>query len=114
LSAAKARVFGGLGLSPYGDLFRTALGIVQDLVFKVHASTGLSTVNDMLVEPFARDQSETTGSFVLEGDLFSGATKVQVGGLDANIELQASDAQVDNLDTVGSLLALLILEAKEE
>jgi hypothetical protein len=39
---------------------------------------------------------------------------VQVGGLDANIELQASDAQVDNLDTVGSLLALLILEAKEE
>jgi hypothetical protein len=106
LSAAKARVFGGLGLSPYGDLFRTALGIVQDLVFKVHASPGLSKVNDMLVEPFR--------SVVLEGDLFSGATKVQVGGLDANIELQASDAQVDNLDTVGSLLALLILEAKEE
>jgi hypothetical protein len=63
-------------------------------------------LNDMLVEPFR--------SVVLEGDLFSGATKVQVGGLDANIELQASDAQVDNLDTVGSLLALLILEAKEE
>jgi hypothetical protein len=107
LSAAKARVFGGLGSSPYGDLFRTALGIVQDLVFKVDASTGLSAVNDVLVEPFTRDQSETTGSFVLEGDLFSGGTRVQVGGLDANIQLQASDARVDNLDTVGSPLALL-------
>jgi hypothetical protein len=100
-------VFGGLGSSSYGDLFRTALGIVQDLVFKVDASTGLSVVNDVLVGPLTRGQSETTGSLVLEGDLFSGGTRLQIGGLDVNIQFRASDARVNNFDMIGSPLALL-------
>jgi hypothetical protein len=107
LSTAQARLLGGSGLSRYGDLFRTALGFVQDLVFKVNESTGLSAVNDVLVGPLTRSQSKSTGRLVIPGDLFSGGTRVQVGGLAANIQLRASDAQVDNLDTVGSPLALL-------
>jgi hypothetical protein len=107
LSAAQSRMLGGSGLSRYGDIFRTALGFVQDLVIKVDESTGLSAVNDVLVGPLTRSQSKSTGSLVIPGDLFSGGARVQVGGLDANIQLRASDARVDNLDTVGSPLALL-------
>jgi hypothetical protein len=107
LMSEKALAFGGRGLSQYGDLFRTALGFIQDLVFEVDSSTGLSTANEVLVAPFTESQSNLTGSLVFPGDLFSGGSRVQVGGLDANVELKASDARIDNLDTLGSPIEFL-------
>ena len=107
LSAATSRLFGGSGLSPYGDLFKTALEFVQDLVLKIDASTGLSKINDILIAPLTRSQSESAGTLVVPGDLFNSGSRVQVGGLDANVQLRASDARVDNLDTIVSPLAVL-------
>eukprot|EP00980_Cylindrotheca_fusiformis_P014864 scaffold4056_cov115-Cylindrotheca_fusiformis.AAC.8 len=107
LDSEEARYFGGSGLSQYGDLFRTAVGFAKDLVFKTDASTGLSAVNGLVVAPLTESQSNSSGSLMFEGDLFNGGTRVAVGGLDANIQLRASDARVDNLDTIGSPMQLL-------
>ncbi|CAJ1942472.1 unnamed protein product [Cylindrotheca closterium] len=106
LAAGTARQFGGSGLSQYGNLFSTALGIVQDLIFKVDDSTGLSAINDLVVAPFTETQSNKTGSMVFE-DLFDADSRVIVGGLDAKIQLRASDVRIDNLDTIGSPIELL-------
>lgn len=107
LVAEKARQFGGSGLSQYGNLFSTALGMVEDLIFKVDESTGLSAINDLVVQPFTEAQSNSSGSIRFEGDLFNGNSRVVVGGLDAKVQLRASDVYVDNLDTVGSPIELL-------
>jgi len=107
LLSEKAKAFGGSGLSQYGDLFRTALGFVQDMVFKTDSSTGLSAVNEVVVAPFTESQSNSIGSLIYPGDLFSGGSRVKVGGLDANVQLKASGARIDNLDTVGSPIELL-------
>lgn len=107
LLSETARKLGGTGLSQYGNLFRTAFGFVQDLLLKTDDSTGLSTLNELVVAPLTESQSNTPGSLVYPGDLFNGGSRVVVGGLDANIQLRASDARVDNLDTIGSPLQLL-------
>jgi hypothetical protein len=107
LSAAVSRTYGGAGNSQYGDLFRTALGIVQGLVLKVDSIDHMSAMNDVLIGPLTRSQSSQTGSLVFPGSLFDQGTRVRVGGLDAQIQLRASDARIDNLDTVSSPLFIL-------
>jgi len=107
LVAEKAHQFGGSGLSQYGNLFSTALNVVQDLIFKVDESTNLSAINDLVVAPFTESQSNSSGSVVFEGDVFNSNSRLVVGGLDANIQLRASDVRIDNLDTIGSPLELL-------
>ena len=114
LSAAKSQLLGGSGSSPYGDLFRTAFGMVQDLVFKVDEITGLSAFNDIVIGPWTRSHSDSTGTMVFPGDLFNSGTRIEVGGLDATVELRARDARIDNIDTVGSPLALLEAVMGEE
>jgi hypothetical protein len=107
LSVAKSRLLGGSGASPYGDLFSTAYGLVQDLLFKVDPDTGMSAANDALVGPLTRSQSNFTGSIIFPGDVISGGTRLRVGGLDANVRFRASDFRIDNVDTVGEPLAVL-------
>jgi hypothetical protein len=107
LSSAQSRFLGGSGTSTYGDLFQTAYGIIQDLVFKVNPISGMSAANDALVAPITKSQSSATGSLSFPGDLFGSETQVKVGGLDANVQLRASDFQIDNLDTLGSPLSFL-------
>ena len=107
LSAATSRLLGGSGSMPYGDLFSTGLGFVQDLFFNVKESTGLSKLNDLLITPLTESQSNEAGSLVFSGDLFSTDSRVKVGGLDTTIELKASNARIDNLNTVGAPLAFL-------
>jgi hypothetical protein len=98
---------GGSGTSPYGDLFRGVLDIVKDLVLKIDPITGFSAINDVLIGPFTRSQSTESGSILFPGDLFNQNARVSVGGLDAKIRLIASDARIDNLDTVRAPLSLL-------
>jgi hypothetical protein len=102
-----SQALGGSGTSPYGDLFRGVLDIVKDLVLKIDPITAFSAINDIFVGPFTRSQSTETGSIVFPGDLFNQVARVSVGGLDANIKLIASDARIDNLDTIRAPLSLL-------
>lgn len=107
LTASKALTLGGSGTSPYGNLFRSIASFLKGSVLDVDETTGLSSVNDLLIAPWTRGQSSKTGSLVFPGELLSGGTRLKVGGLDTTVALSASDARIDNLDTIGSPLNLL-------
>lgn len=107
LPATESLQLGGAGNSPYGDLFRTARTYIHDNLFKIDEETGLSNVNDLLIDPLTLGQSESAGSMVFPGELLSSGTRLKVGALDANIELRVSDARINNLDTIGSPLQIL-------
>jgi hypothetical protein len=106
LPPATSRLLGGKGTSPYGDLFSTGYALVQDLLFKVDRDTGRSAANNAFVGPLTRSQSNSTGSIVFPGEIIGGGTRLQVGGLDANVRFRASDFRIHNLDTLGSPLAV--------
>ena len=107
LPAATAASYGASGTSPYGDLFRTVLGFVEDLLFAVDPDTGLSVMNDALLAPLTESQSGTPGSVMFEGDLVGGGQRLKVGGLDADIQFCISHARIENMDTIGAPLDLL-------
>ena len=107
LSESVALNLGGAGNSKYGDLFRTAMGFLNEVLFKADPTDGMSSLNDILVEPLTRGQSNISGAIEFPNDLLNQAKRVQVGGLDAGIQLRAWEARVENLDTVGAPLSLL-------
>lgn len=107
LPASVALQYGGLGNSPYGDFFRRVLSFIKDTVLKTDPSTGLSTVNEVLVGPLTYSQSKERGSLTFPGKILSSGTKLSVGGLNAMVEFSASDARIDNLDTLGAPLKIL-------
>ena len=107
LSPVKALSLAGSGASPYGDLFSTAYGLIQDILFKVDPNTGMSEANRALVGPITRSQSNLTGTILFPGEVIGGGTRLNVGGLDANVQFKASDLRIDHVDTVGEPLAVL-------
>lgn len=100
-----AEELGGSGLSQYGDLFRTLLGIVQNLV-KTDGTTGLSVLNAAVVEPLTQAISNKPGMLSQTHDLFNGEMQVKVGARDAKFIVRAYDAKVENLNSIGNPLGL--------
>mmetsp|Transcript_5265 Transcript_5265/g.15313 ORF Transcript_5265/g.15313 Transcript_5265/m.15313 type:complete len:2439 (+) Transcript_5265:618-7934(+) len=100
-----ASQLGGSGLSQYGDMFRTAMGFVQD-AFKIDESTGLSGFNDVVVDPLTQLKDDTTGTMSYSGDLLNRKKKIHVGALDTNVQFRVYDAKVEKLNTVGAPLEL--------
>jgi hypothetical protein len=68
---------------------------------------GLASINSVLIRQLTEAQSGTKGTIHFEGDLLNTSKRVQVGGLDATVELKAYDARIENLDSVGEPLVLL-------
>jgi hypothetical protein len=106
LSETMSRAVGGSGTSTYGDLFRTVVGILNDLVFKVDPIDGSSDVNDIVIAPLTKAQSNVTGVVEFPVDLFDQAKRVEVGSSDARIQVRAWGARIENLDTFGAPLSL--------
>lgn len=73
----------------------------------IDEETGLSDANGALIAPLTKTQSKEAGKVSFPGDIFATDTRVQVGGLDALINLRLYDAYVRNLDTVGAPLSIL-------
>lgn len=107
LPASESKALGGEGRSPYGDLFQTVVGFIQDVVFRIDETTGLSSLNEIFIDPWTRGQSNISGILSYPGELLQSDTRLKVGGLDTNIALRASDARVSNLDSIGAPLKLL-------
>eukprot|EP00934_Nitzschia_sp_Nitz4_P006159 Nitzschia sp. Nitz4//scaffold358_size24170//3784//11028//NITZ4_008429-RA/size24170-augustus-gene-0.44-mRNA-1//1//CDS//3329548996//6149//frame0 len=106
LSPTRALELGATGLSQYGDMFRKAYQLLQDVVFKTDEATGLSAFNDVIVAPLTTQASNDSGTFMFPGELGS-ATQIHVGALNTTLELRASNARLTHLDSVGSPLELL-------
>ena len=106
LSERQAAVSGGRGTSPYGDIFRRAMNIVNDQILAID-SEGLSRINDVVFGPMTEAQSNVPGSLLFPGDIFGGASNVNVGGFKATVEIRAFDAAIEHINTVGEPLDLL-------
>ena len=113
LSESMAKQLGGSGLSPYGNLFRTILSFVQDLVLQIDPATGLSSINEKLIVPLTESISSTPGSMIMSDTIVDTENRIRVGGLDALVTFKASDARVENLDTMGVPLSLLVPVSSE-
>ena len=98
---------GGTGDMPYGDLFVEIKKILDEQVLNEDPITGVSGVNDLLIGPITESQSQTAGTLLLAGDLLNTNTRVEVGGLNARIELRLYDVSFVNVDTVKAPLSLL-------
>lgn len=103
-AASVASRLGGTGLSQYGDMFRIAMGLVQD-IFKIDDSTGLSGFNEAVVDPLTKSKDNELGEMHYF-DLFHLETRIKVGALDTNVQFRAYDAKIENLNTVGAPLEL--------
>lgn len=73
----------------------------------IDKASGLSDVNGAFIAPLTKAQSDEAGRISFPGDIFATDTRVQVGGLDALVNLRLYDAYVRNLDTVGAPLSVL-------
>ena len=107
LSESMARQLGGSGLSPYGNLFRSVLSFLQELVLQVDPGTGLSLINQRLIAPLTESISGLPGNIVLAETIVNKETQVQVGGLEALVTFKVSNARVENLDTMGFPVSLM-------
>jgi hypothetical protein len=107
LSREEAIALGGRGESQYGDLFRRLYNLVKEEILQIDETHGTSSINELLIAPLTRRVSGTDGMFFYEGDLLDIGKRVQIGGLDAQVELMAYDARIENLNSVGAPLFLL-------
>jgi hypothetical protein len=98
-------------LANEGNTFGVIPALLENLLnselLAINNQTGRPKINEVLIAPFTKKQSGTEGSLVFEGELFGGTRRVRVGGLDANVELRASDARIENLDTISTPLEIL-------
>ena len=97
----------GLGTSPYGDVARSLMDLIEKTILKIDPIDGTSAINDVLIRDLTEAQSNVPGSFILAGDVFGTKSNLDIGGLKGVFEFRASDARIVNLDTVGQPLKLL-------
>lgn len=100
LKPDEAVASGGSGQEPYGDVVPTLMKLLQEQ-FLALGEDGLPSINSKLIRQFTEDGT------LLFGDLLDTGTRVQVGGLDAQVDLKAYNARIENLDSVGEPLSVL-------
>jgi hypothetical protein len=64
-------------------------------------------INDIFLRRLTEEESSVGGSLFFGGSLLDQTSSVQIGGLDAQVVLQARNARIDNLNSIGSPLELL-------
>jgi hypothetical protein len=97
------------GSTVYGN--RSPSTILRNLLdselVKVDPNSGKPEFNKVLIDPVTSSQSGTKGIFSFDGNLFEAGANITVGGLNAEIRLEASDTKIENLNTVIIPLELL-------
>ena len=104
-----AKMKGGDGTSPYGDLFSTIKNELQKAINEP-ATNPLSAVrfiNDMIIDPLTKFQSKNPGDLIFPGILWNLNTNVSIAGLEGNIDIKLSDLKLQHLNTVGEPLKLI-------
>ena len=95
LSTTQAKRYGGSGLSPYGDLMRAVFGIMRLQLISAHPEEGIELLTPLV------------GSLSFPGVLLNQGMKLDVKDLQADVSLQVSDLQVNNLESLGRPLSFL-------
>ena len=104
-SEAEATLVGGTGEAPYGNIVANIVSMVEMEAFKIDQLDGTSFINELLIAPLTNFFSGTPGTLTFP-EIFQQKSSIDIGALQADLELQIFDAQIQNLDTVGFPLDL--------
>lgn len=123
--------FGGSPDEPYGDLIRILSTAVIDRFLSpsqqsrklfnidipeildsvlnrfIGNASGVEGLNELLIGPLTKAQSNTTGTLAVDGDLINTEVKIDVGGFQADIAIRIWDARMEHLDTLALPTSLL-------
>ena len=97
----------GLGTSPYGEVMRMLMDLINETILKINPNDGTSAINEQLIRSLTKAQSNIPGTLILYGDVFGTRSELDIGGLQGVLEFKASDAKIENLDTAGQPLKIL-------
>lgn len=95
LSPNQSKRFGGSGQAQYGDLLRTAYGILQLQLLSADPENGLEMLNPIL------------GTVSFPGVLLNQGMRFNFRGINADITFRVSDLAIHNLDSIGRPLSIL-------
>ena len=75
--------------------------LIDDTIMTTNPIDATSDINERLISGLTKSQSNIYGGFILSGDVFGTKTDLVIGGLKGAWEFKASDARIENIDTVG-------------
>jgi hypothetical protein len=107
LSPEEAVAAGASGMAPYGDMGAKLMQIVDDNFLGKNPDTGLSLINENLIDPFTLSQSNILGTIKFKQDFINDVRNIDIPGLKAHFRLRISDARLNNLDSVGNITFLM-------
>lgn len=111
-------------LVDFPQLFSTGIPamvktLIDDQLIAINPTSGIPKINNVLIEPFLNggfmsfdgggDDSDTD---VQQNPLLEGGTRIQLGGLDADINFGIRSIQVNNLNTM--ILPMELLETLDD
>ena len=102
-------IAGGKGMALYGDMVRSLINPLQEEFLWVDPKTGLSAANEFL-GPLLSIFSGEDGTILIPGEGIPSLPtfNMEMGDLLANITLDFGDIRLENVDTIGDPLALLM------
>ena len=111
LSADEAKLLGGSGKQPYGNLISMAFNALKAQMVSIDNTTGLPTINSFLIQPLTESQSGTNGLLRFPERFFNmTVNSTKLGFLQSllqRVEISAFDARIENLNTIVSPIKFL-------
>ena len=111
LPADKAKLLGGSGKQPYGNLISMAFDALKAQMVSIDNTTGLPTINSFLIQPLTESQSGTNGLLRFPERFFNmTVNSTKLGFLQSllqKVEISAFDARIENLNTIVSPIKFL-------
>jgi len=107
LTQVEASNAGANGRAPYGKLFSALKHHFNNKFLLVDPKTGIPQINELLVQPLTKEQSNTTGTLVLKSDFWGKTYSFGIPGLSGKAELRASNASFENIDSFASPLSFM-------
>ncbi|KAG7360522.1 hypothetical protein IV203_035621 [Nitzschia inconspicua] len=107
------RDFFNASSSEYGPFPAMLRNLLDTELLQLDSTTGIPKINKMLIDPLTLNQSGVEGTIAIDGNLFETGATISVGGLNADIQLRASNAKVENLNTLSLPLKLLEIVSTE-
>jgi len=99
--------YGGEGKSPYGNLLSTVMDFFRDDMLAIDETTGLSKINEVLLQPLTKNQSGIEGTLMFDRELFDRENTLDLGDSQAYTRLRIANVFVSNIDSLGSPISLL-------
>jgi len=102
---SRRKMISGFNGPRYGNTIPKIWKAIQDEFLEINGTTGLASMNDLVIDPLTRAQSGIEGRLFFPDNLFDVNQSLVI--VDADIALRIYDVMFENLDTIGTPLSLL-------